>query len=155
MPRNSNKSQYKKKGNRIIYILRSPIGKEFYINHCQHESLMPIFRQHCAGQRFQTSTCLNELKLKGLLPCLYILDEIYATPVEAYSHVIAWTKIMIDAGYTSLNQGSIMDYIEDLYEKSELIYNKNKVKNLQDICNCSKCIVSHYRNKRCPLYAGE
>ena len=154
MPRLPQKSQYKKIENRIIFLMRSPLSKEFFIGHCQPHSLMPIFRQHCAGDRYYTNVCFTNLKKQGLHPCLTILEEVKCTQVEAYSHIIAWTKIFVDAGYTNLNTGNVMDYIEDLYEKSKTIYEVNKTKILTEICSCNSCIVSNYGYKKCP-YAGD
>ena len=153
--RYSKKSQYTEKDDRIIYVLFSPLTKEFFVSHCRKNLLKDIFRQHCYGKRYQTKDCVESLKTQHLHPCLFTLEEINATKVEAFNYVIAWTKIFLEAGYTSLNRGNILDYIHDLYENNLLIYNTNKVKDLTALCNCKVCLVSQYGRKRCPLFKGE
>lgn len=151
MPRHPQKTQYKDKDNRVIYLLRSPITDEFFIGHCRPESLMSTFRQHSSGRRNHTGNCFSLLKKEGLHPCLAVLEEIFATPVEAYSHVVAWTQIFIENGYASLNTGNIMRYIDDLNQDSYRVYDLNKFSNLKKICDCSACLVSNYAHKLCPF----
>lgn len=152
MPRQSEKSQYKIKEERAIYLLRSPLSKEFFIGHCKIDSLMPIFRQHWSGDRYHTKDCFLNLKQRKLHPCLTILEKVNCTQVEAYSHVIAWTKIFVDSGFVCLNEGNVMDYINDLYEKSRNIYEQNKCKDIAEICSCKSCVVSNYGYTQCPFY---
>lgn len=149
MPRHPQKSQYKVVKDRIIFLMRSPLSKEFFVGHCEPDSLMPIFRQHWAGQRYATEACFTALKKQGIHPCLTILEEVHCTQVQAFRHVIAWTKIFVDGGYVSLNNGNVMDYIEDMYEDSEAIYLLNKGKNISEICSCDACLVTNYGRKIC------
>lgn len=151
----SKKSQYTKKEERIIYILISPLSKEFYVGHCKKTLLKDIFKHHYYGQRNYTKKCFLKLKEQNLRPCLFVLEEITSTKVEAYKYVIAWTKIFIETGHTTLNTGNILHYIEDLYDDSLIIYKNNKEQNLTEICNCKNCFVSQYNHKKCPLYSGE
>lgn len=151
----SKKSQYTEKENRTIYILLNPLSKEFYIGHCKTKLLKDIFKHHYYGKRYQTKNSFQNLKDKQLHPCLFILDEIYSTRVEAFNYVICWTKIFIENGYTSLNQGNVIDYITDLYENNLLIYNARRAYELNNLCNCNKCIVSNYGRKKCSLFNGD
>lgn len=150
MPRHPQKTQYKDVKNRVIFLMRSPKSKEFFVGHCLPNSLMPIFRQHWSGDRNYTDKCFIALKNEGIHPCLTILEEVFATPVEAYRYVIAWTKIFEDAGYINLNKGNISDYLEDLYDNSLAIYKERRDKNLKEICDCRSCLVANYNRKQCP-----
>lgn len=141
--------------NRVIFLLRSPKTKEFFVGHCLTNSLMPIFRQHWSGDRNYTDECFTALKKEGLHPCLTVLEEVYATPVEAYRYVIAWTKIFVDAGYVNLNTGNLSCYIEDMMEDSVDVYEKNKDRNLEEICDCKACLVAHYNRNLCPYCSGD
>ena len=154
MPR-SKSSQYTKKENRIIYILLNPLSKEFYIGHCKKTLLKDIFKHHYYGRRYQTKNSFSKLNKQRLHPCLFILEELYSTKVEAFNYVICWTKIFYETGYTSLNQGNVLEYIKELYEQNILIYNKRKQTEVDKICNCNNCIVANYGRKKCPLYKGE
>lgn len=151
MPRHPQKSQYKEAKHRIIFLLRSPKTKEFFVGHCLPNSLLPIFRQHWSGDRLYTDKCFLSLKKEGLHPCLTVLEEVYATPVEAYRYVIAWTKIFVDAGYISLNTGNISCYIEDLQEDALRFFEDRRDKNLEEICDCKSCLVTNYNRKACPF----
>ena len=44
---------------------------------------------------------------RGLRPCLHVLEEVSCTKVNAYCHVIAWTKVLHDNGYRNLDQSNI------------------------------------------------
>lgn len=148
----SKKSQYTEKNDRVIYILLNPITKEFYINHCQEKLIKDVFKHHCYGKRYQTKECIETLKTEELHPCLFILETINSTKVEAYNYVIAWTKIFSEAGYTNLNEGNILNYIADLSENNLLIYNKRKAIDIENKLKCCNCIVTNYGRKQCKLY---
>ena len=120
----SRKSQYIDKDNRVIYLLLNPITKEFFISHCQEKLIIDVFRHHYYGKRFQTKECVDDLKTEDLHPCLFVLETINSTKVEAYNYVIVWTKIFLEVGYTNLNEGNIVNYMADLSENNLLIYNK-------------------------------
>lgn len=152
MPRQKKKSQYTEINNRNIYAIINPITKEFYISHCRSDLIIDVFKDHYHGQRYQTQKSFLELKHQNQHPCLFILEEINTTKVEAYKHVIAWTKIFIENEYTPLNTGNILHYIEDLHDDSLNIYNKNRRVNLSVNCSCKKCIVSQYNCNTCRLY---
>ena len=151
MPRHPRKSQYKEIKKQVIFLLRSPKSKEFYVGHCQPNSLMPVFRQHWSGDRNYTDKCFLELKKEGLHPCLTVLEEVYLTDVEAYKHEIAWTKILVDAGYKNLNTGNIECYMEDMFGETLSAYEQNKDSDIDEICDCKSCLVSIYGHKTCPL----
>lgn len=155
MPIYSLKSQYTEKNKRIIYIMKSPLSKEFFVGHCKNTLLKDVYKQHFRGDRQQTKVCFQILKKQNLRPCLFILEEIESTKTEAYHHVIAWTKIFFEAGYTNLDQGNISTYMNDLYKKSYAVYTANKDTDLGIKCNCDTCVVSNYGRKKCPLYKGE
>lgn len=154
MPRQSKKSQYKQEKRQVIFLLRSPKTKEFFVGHCSPNSLIPIFRQHWAGNRNHTNECFTALKKEGIHPCLTVLEECVATDVKAYAHVVAWTKVFVEAGYTPLNQGNVLDYINDMLDDSAAVYEKIKTENLDKICDCSNCEVANYGRERCPFYGG-
>lgn len=155
MPRHSEKPQYKIVKDRIIFLMRSPLTKEFIVGFCEPNSLLPIFRQHCAGDRNYTNVCFSKLKRDGLHPCLTILREVKCTKADAYKHVVAWTKLLVAAGFEPLNTGNILNYIEELKDKSQAIYNEIIDLNLGEICSCNNCIVRNYARKKCPFYLGE
>lgn len=151
----SKKSQYTEKNDRVIYLLLNTLTKEFLISHCQKNLIIDVFRHHYYGKRFQTKESIEDLKTEELHPCLFILEELNSTKVEAYNYVIAWTKIFVEAGYTNLMEGNILNYIAELHENNLLIYNERKMIDIEERLKCCDCLVSNYGRKRCKLYKGE
>ena len=151
----SKKSQYTVKADRVIYLLLSPLSKDFFISHCQKSLIIDVFKHHYYGKRYKTEASIETLKKKELHPCLFILETVNATKVEAYNYVIVWTKIFSEAGYTSLDKGNVLCYAEDLYENNLLLYNKRKPTIIEDYLKCSNCLVSNYGRRQCRLYKGE
>lgn len=140
---------------RVIYLLLSPISKEFFIGHCRKDLLKDIFKDHYYGQRYQTRACFTELKRANLHPCLFILEELTCTKVEAFNYVVIWTKIFHETGYKSLNQGNVIKYIESLLDKNLHLYEERKKTDISECTKCSGCIVINYGRKKCSLYKGE
>lgn len=151
----SKKNQYTEKQNRIIYVLLNPLSKEFYIGHCKEKILKRIYSQHYNGERYQTQKSIELLKKQNYHPCLFILEELYSTKVEAYNYVIVWTKIFIENGYKNLDHGNILNYIDELYENNLLLYNQKNNQNIDKIIRCKNCIVSYYNGKKCNLFEGD
>ena len=152
MPKYHKKTQYTEKENRTIYIILNPLSKEFYIGHCKSTLLKDVFKQHYYGQRNHTKDCFLKLKKQDLHPCLFKLEEIKSTKVEAFNYVIVWTKIFIESGYTNLNRGNILNYIQNLYEHNILIYNERKNRKMTEINSCESCVVQNYERHQCTLF---
>ena len=148
------KNSIHRKKDRVIYLLLNPVTKEFFISHCQKNLIIEVFRHHYYGQRYQTKECVEDLKTENLHPCLFVLEEINSTKVEAYNYVIAWTKILLEAGYTNLNEGNILNYILELNENNLLIYTKRKTIDIENKLKCCNCLVVNYNRIQCPRYGG-
>lgn len=153
--KHSKKSQYTEVKNRSIYLLLSPLSKEFFIGHCRKDLLKSVFQDHFRGERPHTSDCFTKLREKNLRPCLFELEEVVCTKVEAFNYVVVWTKIFHECGYKSLNKGNIMTYIDDLLDKNVPLYNERKNVNVIDLTTCEKCLVSTYNRKTCSLKTGD
>ena len=149
MARYSKKSQYKEIEERAIYVLHSPVGKDCFISHCRKDLLKDIYKDHCRGERYKTETMTATLKARGLRTCLHILDTVICTKVDTYHHVIAWTKILCDHGYTSLDQGNVTCYMDDMLPDTLSIYNRHRNTTLDDLLRCDNCIVKMYTRKLC------
>ena len=104
MARYSKKSLYKEIEERAIYVLRSPIGNDYFIGHRRKDLLKDVYKDHCRGERYKTAVMTADFKARGLRPCLHILDTVTCTKVDAYRHVIAWTRILCNNGYRNLDQ---------------------------------------------------
>lgn len=148
--RGTSKSQYTDVDNRAIYVLMSPISKEFFCSHCPTKSLQGLYRQHFSQNRPKTAKWIEEdLKSIGLHPCLFVLEEVNCTKVEAFSFVIVWTKIFHESGYESLQQGNVMDYKEELFDNNQVLYEQRKNIDIKDLVSCKNCKVQTYNHKKC------
>lgn len=155
MARYSKKSQYTEFQDRVIYILHSSCGKEFYISHCRKDLLKDVYRDHLRGERYATEAYVKSCKEQDIRICLHILEEVTCTKVQAYQYVIAWTKIFCDNGLIPLNQGNVVCYIEDMYDNTLSIYNQRQNTTLEGLLPCRHCVVKTYGRKLCPNYKEE
>lgn len=153
--RHSKKSQYTEISNRVIYILMSPLTKEIFVGHCREDLLKTVFQDHIYGERYQTQDFVKELKDQNLHPCLFILEKITCTKVEAFGYVVAWTKIFVEHGYQNLNQGNVRTYINNLLDKNLSLYMERKDTEIGKNLICENCLVSNYNRKKCCLMKGE
>ena len=149
MARYSKKSQYKQIEDRVIYSLHSPVGNDCYIGHCRKDLLKDVYKDHCRGERYKTAAMTADLKARGLRPCLHILYEVSCTKVEAYRHVIVWSKILRDNGYRNLDQGNVSCYVDDMLPDTLSVYNRHRNATLDDLLRCDNCIVKMYARKLC------
>ena len=147
--RYSKKSQYKEIADRVIYLLLFPGTKDFFIFHCPKRAVRDYYRQHIHGRYYKTKQAVDNLKKQNVHPCLFVLEEVNATKVEAYRYVIVWTKIFYDAGYVGLDQGSVKDYKDDLLEGNVVLYNERKDTNLSAFTTCDRCLVKIYNHVHC------
>lgn len=147
--RYSKKSQYKEVAQRVIYLLLFPGTKDFFIFHCPQKAVRDYYRQHIHGRYYKTKQAVENLVNQNLHPCLFILEEVNATKVEAYRYVVVWTKIFYDAGYVGLDQGSVKDYKDDLLEGNVVLYNERKDTNLSAFTTCDRCLVKIYNHAHC------
>ena len=152
MARYSKKSQYKQIEDRVIYSLHSPVGNDCYIGHCRKDLLRDVYKDHLRGERYKTEKAVSDCKARGLRPCLHILEEISATKVSAYRHVIAWTKILTERGYAGLDKGEVECYMEDMLDHTRSVYEQYKNTNVSKMMACRRCFVRIYGRKLCVSY---
>lgn len=155
MARYSQKSQYKTIEDRAIYFLRASGGNEFYISHCRKDLLKDVYRDHLRGERYATEAFIATCKEQGLRPCLHILEEVTCTKVQAYQHVIAWTRIFCDTGFEPLNLGNVVCYMEDMHDTTLAVYTQHKDAVLANLLQCQHCVVKTYCRKLCPDFKEE
>lgn len=151
MPKQKLKSQYTETDERIIYAIVNPITNEFIVNHVQINGLYDVYKHNHMELRYKTAESIRKLKKQGLKPCCFVLETVKSTKVEAYKHVIVWTKIFLENGYINLDTGNVIDYANDLFEKNQELYNINRERNLKEICSCNNCKFPNYGRAECPL----
>lgn len=151
MPLLNKKSQYKTTKKRDIYIILNPLSQEFFIGHCKETSKKNLYIKHYNEQKYQTKNSVETLKKNGNKPCMFVLEKVETTEVEAYKYVVVWTKIFIENGYINLAKGSIEEYINNLLEENEKLYNKRKNAPLDSILQCNNCLFQNYGKSDCKL----
>ena len=139
MPKCKQPSQYTDVDNRVIYVLINPKTKEFYVNHSTEKGLKDAYRHHHYGLRYKTADSFSKLKEEGQKPCCFVLEKLSTTKVDAYNHVIVWTKIFIESNYINLDKGNIIDYVNDLFETNHVLYESLRNTNIKELCVCKNC----------------
>lgn len=147
--RNSKKSQYKEVAERVIYLLLFHGTKDFFIFHCPKKAVRDYFRQHMHGTHYKTMKSIEELKKQDLHPCLFVLEEVNTTKVDAFNYVIVWTKIFTEAGYTGLDHGNVNVYKDDLFDHNVILYDERKNADLSSLLTCEYCLVKIYNRTHC------
>ena len=67
----------------------------------------------------------------------------------AYRHVIAWTRILDDAKYETLDEGKVLDYMGDLFGYALTVFEANRHIDLSSIFKCDNC-AAKTQKKRTP-----
>ena len=138
---------YNKKERRAIYILLSPTGKSFLINHCLVGSVRETYRHNIKGRRYATQKLISDIQPDR--PCLFVLEEIETTISDAYKHVLVWIKILMENGYKCYNYKAIIEATKELHTKTEKLYLERKDTNLTDLLCCENCLVQSYNRVEC------
>lgn len=147
--RYSKKSQYTEIDDRTIYVIKSPLSDDCFIGHCRKDLLMSVYRHHKYCERNATRSLCEGLSNQELHPCLFIIETVNCTKVEAYKHVVVWVKIFIDAGYHVLNSGETISSGGDLLDENIKRYEDRKATDVAKILQCNNCIVQTYNRKKC------
>lgn len=149
--RHSKKSQYTDIADRTIYIIKSPLNEDCFVAHCRKDLLMSVYRHHKYCERNATTLICEGLNEQELHPCLFIIETVQCTKVEAYKHVIVWAKIIANAGYNVINFGDTKAFGEELLDENKLRYNDRKETDVTKLLQCSNCMVTTYKRKKCIL----
>lgn len=149
MSQRTGKPPYTEVAQRAIYILHTCDSPYYYIGHCRRDLIKSVYNAHLRGEYNKTCKFISELKANGLRPCLHILEEITATKVMAYRHVIAWTRIFDDAGYEASDEGNVVDYMGDLFGYALMVFEANKNANLPTIFKCDTCAAKMFNRIQC------
>ena len=151
MSYHTSKQDYTEVTKRVIYILHTHDNPYYYIGHCRYDLLRSVYNAHLRGQYYKTREFVFELKAKGLRPCLHILEEVTAAKVIAYRHVIAWTRILDDAEYETLDEGRVLEYMGDLFGQALAVYEANKNADISNKLKCDTCIGKTIKRISCPI----
>lgn len=153
MSYHSSKTAYTQIAPRLIYILHTQDSPYYYIGHCRHDLIKAVYNAHLRGEYYKTRNFVFELKAKGLRPCLHILEKVTATKVIAYCHVIAWTRILDNAAYETLDTGHIIEYMGDLFGQALIVFEANQFADIPSILKCDSCAAKTANRVPCPLWS--
>ena len=103
-----------------------------------------------------TMTCkmIASMQKFGRRPCMIKLSDIETTPVIAYQHEIAWSKLLQDNGYISIAGGDREVCLQNTYDDTLKIYNSIKNTDIKSLLVCDRCVCPTYRNKKCNRING-
>lgn len=155
MPRPKYKSQYRIKKDRMIYLIKHPTTKEFYIGHTLSHNARSTYKDHYTEAKYKTAQMIYELKSTGQKPCFFELETLNCTAVQAYRHVIVWTKYFLEEGYINLDTGAVVEYADDLLPENISLYKEKKKNNIKEITACENCLFADYGRKMCPLKGAD
>ena len=149
MPRPSKKSQYTEIKNRTIFVLMSPITKEFYVGYTLRHNMRSTYKDHYIEAKYKTADMVSCLKHDGFKPCCLALESLDCTKVEAYNRVVVWTKILMENGYENLDKGDTVRYANDLLDKNIPLYEERKNVSLEEYFDCQNCLFPDYGRQMC------
>lgn len=145
------KQQYKDIQERIIFILLNPENKEFFIGYTLPQRIRKTYCLHYIGNIYKTKNTIERLKTKGLKPCCFQLETVNCSAVQAYRHIIVWTKIFMEQGYINLDTGTVVDYASELLPENIPLYEERKNINLEEMTSCKNCLFPDYGRTICPI----
>ena len=122
MPHIKNDKRYTQVKDMAIYAIMMPTGPEIYIGKCEYRHLRNHYRDHYNLHKAQTKQLIEAVKKEGQRPEMYLIEELEATEVEAYKHVVAWVKYFVENGRVSLNHTKTNAYADDLTPETSALY---------------------------------
>ena len=126
MPR-PRKSQYSKKEERTLYVIKSPISKKFIVGKTLSPNVRSTYKDHYILSKYKTADMVEELKSQGLKLCCFHLETLTCTEVEGYHRLVVRTRLFIENG----------DELSSL--------------NLNEMLTCRHCLFPNYGRKMCVL----
>lgn len=153
MPR-PRKSQYTKKEERTLYVLKSPTSKKFIVGKTLATNERSTYKDHYILSKYKTAGMIEELKSQGLKPCCFRLETLTCTEVEGYHRLVVWTRLFIENGYEPIEQGNTLNYAMDLLPHNQKLFDELQALNLNEMLTCSHCLFPNYGRKMCALREG-
>ncbi len=142
---------HRKREDRSIYALVSPSDRSVWINHCKKSALLETYRHNVKGRRYASKRFFDALH--ALRPCLFILEDLPKSTIhEAYGHILAWIRVLMESGYRCFNYQTTIERSQDLNFKNQQKYEERKNINVQDLLSCDKCMKPTYKRVTCDRF---
>lgn len=124
---------HKKKALRRIYVLVFS-DNGFFINHTTQKNMRDVYKDHYNLKWSWSKKQMAADKEKGYIPKMFILEEDFeSTKAEVFSRLVAWSKLLVDAGYICTNGETFVSYIEDFVERTQGYYDEIKNADLEKL----------------------
>lgn len=107
-----------------IYLIKDPLRDCVYIDSAKKDQLKEAYRRHRYGRRALTRKLFDDAKENGIMPKLYLLEDLEATEREAYNHVLAWARRCYDVDFEIICGGKFSDQMMDLNAESMSVYKR-------------------------------
>jgi len=151
MPKPNKKRQHKDVQSRTIFLIKDPLTKDFIVDYTLSHRVRKTYAEHYIGNQWRTESVVRKLKSAGLKPCCFELETLSCTEVEAYRHIVVWTKIFIEKGLSNLDKGTVVYYANELLPVNISLYEERKNESFDSLLACSNCLFPDYGRKMCPL----
>ena len=150
MPRPRKNKKYTELKKHTVFVLMHPFTKEFYVGYTLSHNMRSTYKDHYIEVKYKTADMVSALKRNGLKPCCFELETLECSKVEAYNHIVVWTKIFLENGFQNLDKGSTICYANDLLDKNVPLYEERKKTPLDELIDCKNCLFPDYGRKMCP-----
>lgn len=143
--RKSKRMPRKQKTTIYVYAILSEIDTRCYVGQCRPESIRPTYRQHISGKYQATRNLFSESITAQKMPSLYIVSEYTASSLSSKTQVYAFLKYFQDQGYDVLVSGEAEEWLKDISDASQAIYDSLAKTSIRDILTDDACVIHDYQ----------
>ena len=140
---------HKKIALRTIYVIVFS-DNGFFINHTTQKNMRDVYKDHYTLKWDWSKKQMAADKEKGYIPKMFILEEYEGTKADTFSRIVAWTRLLKDAGYLCTNGNTFNEYTEDFTENTKKHYNSIKDENLDELLDDAENLFPDYGAKNRP-----
>lgn len=134
---------------RTIYVLIFS-DNGFFINHTTQKNMRDVYKDHYNLKWDWSKKQMAADKEKGYIPKMFILEEYDGTKADTFSRIVAWGKLLKDAGYQCTNGKTFNEYTENLLKKAQQHYDSIKDADLEYLLDDMENLFPNYGARNRP-----
>ena len=131
-----------------IYAIVFPNSMDFFVGMTSQEGLRDTYKNHFILRNRFTKPHFEKFKAENLVPDMYLLEVFEGTKSKCFSRIVAWAKVLIDNGYTSVNGETFVSYTEDMLERTQEYYEEIKDTDISKLITAEKSLFPKYKTKK-------
>lgn len=131
-----------------IYVLISPIEKEFFVGQVVPQAERNRYKNHFTLRYKQTDKMVSKIKNEDKKPKMYRLEDLETTEVKAYYHCLAWINFFTNHGYKSVAYPGTNGYAADPGEDVLKIFDAIKDKKIDEVLSDKADMFPHYKERK-------